>query len=111
MKQNIKYALLTLFSFLMMSCQKSQEYYEGVYIVGADKLSPVANLTIDDLPAVIGIKVASSNAIENNVEVMAIQPLNQLNKTFFLLNNQPISLLSRYFCVSLSYYKTRRYDI
>ena len=70
MKQNIKYALLTLFSFLMMSCQKSQEYYEGVYIVGADKLSPVANLTIDDLPAVIGIKVASSNAIENNVEVM-----------------------------------------
>lgn len=40
-----------------------------------------------------------------------IQPLNQLNKTFFLLNNQPISLLSRYFCVSLSYYKTRRYDI
>ena len=33
-----------------------------------------------------------------------IQPLNQLNKTFFLLNNQPISLLSRYFCVSLSYY-------
>ena len=70
MKQNIKYALLTLFSFLMMSCQKSQEYYEGVYIVGADKLSPVANLTIDDLPAVIGIKVASSNTIENNVEVM-----------------------------------------
>lgn len=70
MKQNIKYALLTLFSFLMMSCQKSQEYYEGVYIVGADKLSPVANLTIDNLPAVIGIKVASSNAIENNVEVM-----------------------------------------
>ena len=70
MKQNIKYALLALFSFLMMSCQKSQEYYEGVYIVGADKLSPVANLTIDDLPAVIGIKVASSNAIENNVEVM-----------------------------------------
>ena len=54
----------------MMSCQKSQEYYEGVYIVGADKLSPVANLTIDDLPAVIGIKVASSNAMENNVEVM-----------------------------------------
>ena len=70
MKQNIKYALLALFSFLMMSCQKSQEYYEGVYIVGADKLSPVANLTIDDLPAVIGIKVASSNAMENNVEVM-----------------------------------------
>lgn len=70
MKQNIKYILLTLFSFLMMSCQKSQEYYEGVYIVGADKLSPVANLTIDDLPAVIGIKVASSNTIENNVEVM-----------------------------------------
>jgi len=70
MKQNIKYALLTLFSFLMMSCQKSQEYYEGVYIVGADKLSPVANLTIDDLPAVIGIKVASSNAMGNNVEVM-----------------------------------------
>ena len=33
------------------------------------------------------------------------------HKTFFLLNNQPISLLSRYFCVSLSYYKTRRYDI
>ena len=31
MKQNIKYALLALFSFLMMSCQKSQEYYEGVY--------------------------------------------------------------------------------
>lgn len=70
MKQNIKYALLALFSFLMMSCQKSQEYYEGVYIVGADKLSPVANLTIDDLPAVIGIKVASSNAMGNNVEVM-----------------------------------------
>ena len=41
-----------------------------MYFVGADKLSPVANLTIDDLPAVIGIKVASSNTIENNVEVM-----------------------------------------
>ena len=38
MKQNIKYALLTLFSFLMMSCQKSQGIFEGVYIVGADKI-------------------------------------------------------------------------
>ena len=44
----------------MVSCQKSQEYYEGLYVVGADQLSPVANLTIDDLPAVIAIKVASS---------------------------------------------------
>ena len=27
-----------------------------------------------------------------------------------MLNNQPISLLSRYFCVSLSYYKTMTFD-
>ena len=53
----------------MVSCQKSQEYYEGLYVVGADQLSPVANLTIDDLPAVIGIKVASSCAIGDHVEV------------------------------------------
>ena len=69
MKQNIKYILLSLLVLLMVSCQKSQEYYEGLYVVGADQLSPVANLTIDDLPAVIGIKVASSCAIGDHVEV------------------------------------------
>ena len=67
MKQNIKYTLLGLLVFLLVSCQKSQEYYEGLYVVGADQLSPVANLTIDDLPAVIGIKVASSCAMEEHV--------------------------------------------
>ena len=53
MKQNIKYILLSLLVLLMVSCQKSQEYYEGLYVVGADQLSPVANLTIDDLPAAV----------------------------------------------------------
>jgi general stress protein CsbA len=55
MKQNIKYILLSLLVLLMVSCQKSQEYYEGLYVVGADQLSPVANLTIDAVaPAVSG---------------------------------------------------------
>lgn len=59
-----------LCSLFMNVLPEKSGILEGVYIVGADKLSPVANLTIDDLPAVIGIKVASSNAMENNVEVM-----------------------------------------
>ena len=57
MKQNIKYILLSLLVLLMVSCQKSQEYYEGLYVVGADQLSPVANLTIDDLPELSELKL------------------------------------------------------
>ena len=49
--------------------EKVRSTNEGLYVVGADQLSPVANLTIDDLPAVIGVKVASSCAIGDHVEV------------------------------------------
>ncbi|EJW98433.1 lipoprotein [gut metagenome] len=53
----------------MVSCQKSQEYYEGVFVVGADKLLPIANLTVDELPSAIGVKVASSCKVEEDVQV------------------------------------------
>lgn len=69
MKLNIRNMALALATLLAVSCQKSQEYYEGVYVVGADKLLPVANLTVDELPSAIGIKVAASCRVENNVEV------------------------------------------
>ena len=55
MKQSIKYILLSLLVLLIASCQESQKYYEGVYVVGADQLTPIANLTVDELPSAIGV--------------------------------------------------------
>ena len=69
MKQSIKHILLGLLVLLISSCQESQKYYEGVYIVGADQLTPVANLTVDELPSAIGVKVASSCAVGGHLEV------------------------------------------
>lgn len=69
MKQSIKNILLSLLVLLIASCQESQKYYEGVYVVGADQLTPIANLTVDELPSAIGVKVASSCAVGGNVEV------------------------------------------
>ncbi len=69
MKLNIRNIAFALIAVLAVSCQKSQEYYEGVYVVGADKLLPIANLTVDELPSAIGVKVASSCRVEENLEV------------------------------------------
>ena len=69
MKLNIRNIALALVTVLAVSCQKTQEYYDGVYVVGADKLLPVANLTVDELPSAIGIKVASSCKLQENVEI------------------------------------------
>lgn len=65
----MKYIMLFAASLLMIACQNSQEYYEGVYIVGAQGINPTATLTVDDLPSAIGVNVASSNVVEEDMTV------------------------------------------
>lgn len=68
----IRYTVLVVVFFMtfgMAGCQKSQEYYEGVYVVGAEKLLPVVNLTVDELPSAIGVKVAASCKMGENLGV------------------------------------------
>lgn len=82
MSVKIKYCILTvLVSVLTFSCQMSPKYYDGVYIIGADKLSPISNLTIDELPSAIGVNVASSCLVAEDVQVnMVVKP--ELVKVF-----------------------------
>lgn len=65
----MKYIMLFAMSLLMLACQKSQEYYEGVYIVGAQGVNPTATLTVDELPSAIGVNVASSNIVKEDLTV------------------------------------------
>lgn len=65
----MKYIMYLMTAFLIVACQNSPEYYEGVYVVGAEDLDPAAKLTVDDLPSAIGVNVAASCALENDLEV------------------------------------------
>ena len=65
----MKYVLYFVMAFLMIACQNSQEYYEGIYIVGTEDLDPTAKLTVDELPSAIGVNVASSCPLESDLEV------------------------------------------
>lgn len=66
----MKFKYLTLLFILQLfSCQKSQEYYEGLYIIGAEQKNPVASLTIDELPSAIGVNVAASCTVNEDVTV------------------------------------------
>lgn len=82
----MKYLNLLILSLFLFSCQKSQEYYEGIYIIGADAKEPIATLTVDDLPSAIGVNVAASCTLEEDVTIdMKAAPelvsmFNQLHK-------------------------------
>lgn len=53
----------------LTACQKSQEYYEGVYIVGTEGKEVTASLVVDEGPAALGINVAASNVVNEDLEV------------------------------------------
>ncbi|MCS3196511.1 DUF1735 and LamG domain-containing protein [Bacteroides thetaiotaomicron] len=61
--------LLMLLCVLLFSCQKNQEYYEGIYIIGAEEKNPSATLTVDELPSAIGVNVAASCTVKEQVTV------------------------------------------
>src|SRR3712207_5089972 len=70
--KNISFKLLALsllFVLSLSACKDRQKYYEGVYIVGTEGKDVTATLTVDALPSAIGINVASSDLVNQDVRV------------------------------------------
>lgn len=81
MKIKIKHNWIFLLLILLSACQESQEYYEGIYIVGTEGKELTATLTVDELPSSIGINVAASCTVDETIEVeMSAKP--ELIETF-----------------------------
>ncbi|WP_287827453.1 DUF1735 and LamG domain-containing protein [Bacteroides sp.] len=76
---------IILFFFILLGCQKSQEYYDGVFIVGADADNPTTTLTVDDLPSAIGVNVKASCVVDEDVTINMAERtdlVEHFNKTF-----------------------------
>ncbi len=67
MKNKSLYLLILFFG--LIGCQKSQKFYEGVFVAGADGDNPTATLTVDDLPSAIGVHVKASCTVSQDVVV------------------------------------------
>ncbi|MCI7309578.1 MAG: DUF1735 and LamG domain-containing protein [Prevotella sp.] len=75
MKFRIKQIATALCLTLLASCQESPTYYDGVYIVGTEGKDVTTTLTVDDLPSAIGVQVASSTIVEEDVSVnLTVRP-------------------------------------
>ena len=61
--------LVMMALFVLCSCQNSQKYYDGVFVVGAEGENPTTVLTVDELPSAIGVNVKSSSVVTEEVIV------------------------------------------
>lgn len=85
MKIGIKQIAAVLCATLFGACQESQKYYDGVYIVGTEGKDITTTLTVDELPSAIGVQVASSTIVQEDVHInMVVRPdlVESFNKTY-----------------------------
>ncbi|KGI59643.1 DUF1735 and LamG domain-containing protein [Prevotella sp. S7 MS 2] len=62
-------SLVLLMALATVACKEERSTYDGVYIVGTEDKSVTATLTVDDVPSAIGINVASSAVVDNDVQI------------------------------------------
>lgn len=94
-----KLGLLCVTLWLISSCQKSAEYYDGLYVTGADKVNPSISITLSDEPVAVGITVSATAKVTKNVVLsMSVNPEKvdaynaKFNKNYVLLPRSCYSL-------------------
>lgn len=70
MKTNYFYIILSAIILMLSSCDDGLEYYNGVYINGAQGADPIVTVALDqDLPKRVELVVAASEIAKNDITV------------------------------------------
>lgn len=70
MKTNYLYIILSAIIFMLPSCDDGLEYYNGVYISGAEGADPIVTVALDqEMPKRVELVVAASEIAKNDITV------------------------------------------